>query len=260
MSAQLTFSFFLMSTKQCKQGILNKNKWRKSRGVTMAREINYQNEAYAAIKNLILKSQLIPGQKISKNELVDLLDIGDTPVREAILLLKNEGLFHVIPQSGTYVSKINLQEVFEAKFVRENIEKIVFAEVCTQITQEQLQELEKKVKIQRIYFEANDQEMYFKLDEEFHRYFYEITNKLFVWQWIQSINISFNRCRYLRLEVKELKWQDILEEHEKMIELIRQGKKQALIELAVAHMERIHHDVKIILQQFPDYFEGNPNE
>lgn len=221
----------------------------------MVREANYQNEAYDAIKHLILTSELIPGQRISKNKLVEILGIGETPIREAIIRLRKEGLFHVIPQSGTYVSKINIQEIFQAKFVRENIERLVFEEVCDQITPAQIQELEMKLKIQQIYFEAKDREMYFKLDEEFHRFFYEIVSKLFVWDWIQLINLSFNRCRYLRLEVRELKWDKILEQHQEMVQLVKEKNKQSLGELVIKHIDMIDSDVKIIMKHFPDYFE-----
>jgi Transcriptional regulators len=137
----------------------------------MPREVNYQNEAYDRIKQLIVTSELIPGQRISKNELVKQLGIGETPIREAIILLRKDGLFQIVPQSGTYVSKINLQEMFQARFVRENIETMIFETVCDVITEEQLQELERQLKIQRIYFEEGNREMYFKLDEEFHHFF-----------------------------------------------------------------------------------------
>lgn len=221
----------------------------------MVREANYQNEAYDAIKHLILTSELIPGQRISKNKLVEILGIGETPIREAIIRLRKEGLFHVIPQSGTYVSKINIQEVFQAKFVRENIERLVFEEVCDRISISEIQELEMKLKIQKIYFDVKDKEMYFKLDEEFHRYFYEVVQKLYVWDWIQLINLSFNRCRYLRLQVNELKWEAILDQHQQMIELIKVKDKCSLGNLVVKHIDMIDHDIHVIKKHFPDYFE-----
>ena len=221
----------------------------------MPREINYQNEAYDQIKHLILTSELIPGQRISKNELVKKLGIGETPIREAIILLRKDGLFQIVPQSGTYVSKINLQEMFEARFVRENIETMIFETVCDVITEEQLQEVERQLKIQRIYFEEGNREMYFKLDDEFHHFFYEIADKNYVWQGLQAMNISFNRCRYLRLDIKELKWQNILEQHEEMVALVRNREKEKLGQLIREHIGMIDTDVKIIRAQFPDYFE-----
>ncbi len=49
-----------------------------------------------------------------------MLDIGDTPLERPFFQLKREGLLVIRPQSGTFISKINMQQVREAKFVREN--------------------------------------------------------------------------------------------------------------------------------------------
>ena len=46
----------------------------------------------------------MPGQKISEKDIKTDIGIVRTPVREAILRLKQEGLINVIPKSGTYIS------------------------------------------------------------------------------------------------------------------------------------------------------------
>ena len=61
---------------------------------------NYQDEAYTAIKQMILSMQLTPGEKVDKYELSTQLNIGVTSIREAIIRLRREGLFDVIPQIG----------------------------------------------------------------------------------------------------------------------------------------------------------------
>lgn len=216
---------------------------------------NNQTRAYEQIKELILKDQLQPGQKISKKELVHITGIGDTPVREAILRLQKEGLFSVIPQSGTYVSKINLQEVYQARFVRENIEKIVMQEVCDVITAEQLNELDKMLKIQGVFFEAKDTHRYFSLDEEFHRFFYEIANKTFVWQWLQQMNTALNRYRYLRLEVEELGWENILAEHHQILTALKEKDKEQIALIVSKHIHKVNEDASAVIKTFPDYFE-----
>lgn len=86
---------------------------------------NYQDEAYTAIKQMILSMQLTPGEKVDKYELSTQLNIGVTPIREAIIRLRREGLFDVIPQSGTYVSKINVDEMNQGRFARVELEKLL---------------------------------------------------------------------------------------------------------------------------------------
>ena len=56
----------------------------------------------------------MPGQKISEKDIKTDIEIVRTPVREAILRLKQEGLINVIPKSGTYISLIELDRVHDA--------------------------------------------------------------------------------------------------------------------------------------------------
>lgn len=233
----------------------------------MSRMFNYQNAAYQVIKDLILKSDLIPDQKVSKKDLTKMIGIGDTPVREAIIQLREEGLLRVVPQSGTFVSKISLQEVKEARFVRQNIERLVVEEAFEKITPREIQELENKVTIQQAYkvtmqhdyIDPGNHDIFFKLDEEFHEFFYQLANKKYVWEWMQSLNISLNRYRYLRIELKDLSWDNIIDEHENIVRLIKEGKKKELGEQVVSHLDMLDKDLEIVIEAFPEYFDLDKN-
>lgn len=67
-----------------------------------------QSQAYQAIRKQIIYADLEPGRKISEKALEEHLAIGRTPIREALIQLRQQELVYTIPQSGTYVSKINL--------------------------------------------------------------------------------------------------------------------------------------------------------
>ncbi len=221
----------------------------------MVKSTKNKEDAYDIVKDMILKSELKPGSKVSKNELTELLGIGETPVREIIFRLNREGLFQVIPQSGTYVSKIDLQEVYEAIFVRETLEKLIIMEACDVITEEQIKELEMKIQIQKIYDDVDDYDSFFEQDEEFHAFFYLIADKLHVWKWLQLLNLQLNRYRYLRLEVKELPRYHITEGHENLVKLIKEKRKPELEEAISKHLHLIDNDAAKVIKAFPDYFE-----
>ncbi|MBR8699700.1 GntR family transcriptional regulator [Enterococcus casseliflavus] len=87
-----------------------------------------------------------------------MLDIGDTPVREAILQLKREGLLVIRPQSGTFISKINMQQVREAKFVREKLESAIVVEAIGIIDDAQIESLRQIVEMQEIYLKNGNSE------------------------------------------------------------------------------------------------------
>ena len=51
--------------------------------------------AYAGLRRMILDCRLLPGQTVSQADLVALLGIGRTPIREAVRMLQQEGLMVV---------------------------------------------------------------------------------------------------------------------------------------------------------------------
>ncbi|WP_261805881.1 GntR family transcriptional regulator [Lapidilactobacillus luobeiensis] len=221
----------------------------------MVEVINYQDEAYSAIKKMILSLELLPGSKVNKNDLAQTLDVGVTPLREAIIRLQREGLFDVIAQRGTYVSKINLDEVYQARFVRENIEKLVCQEAAALASPSQLLDLKKILQLQKVYLQSNDYENFFALDEDFHRLFYTIARKEFIWRWLQPLNLQFDRFRFLRLEVKSLNWDKIIEQHTQIVHYTEQNDAPALEAIVIKHLHMVDEDTRIVTETFPDYFK-----
>lgn len=92
------------------------------------------DQAYHLLRQQILTFDLVPGQKISETKLTADLPYGRTPIREAILQLKSEGLLTVVPQSGTYIAKVDLQIAEQARYAREQIEPQIMRDALTRLT------------------------------------------------------------------------------------------------------------------------------
>ncbi len=80
---------------------------------------------YNTIKKNIINLNIKPGDRISEKEIADMLNLSRTPVREAFIKLSKEGVVNVLPQRGTYISRIDLKQVEEARFIRASLEKAV---------------------------------------------------------------------------------------------------------------------------------------
>src|SRR4051812_25411037 len=98
--------------------------------------VNAKEFAYEQIKTEILKLSLLPGTKISEKTMSDRLNVSRTPIREAFLKLAQEELLTIVPQSGTFVSLINLDLAEEARFVREIMETTIVGQCCKNLTVE----------------------------------------------------------------------------------------------------------------------------
>lgn len=90
----------------------------------IARPAPIVEEVVRAIREMIVQGVVAPGEKLSENALAAELGVSTTPVREAIALLRREGLVTVQPQSGTYVFKLQpgeLNQLCELRFALEPV-------------------------------------------------------------------------------------------------------------------------------------------
>lgn len=73
-------------------------------------------EVRTKIRSMILDSELKPGQRLIEDDLIQLLNVGRTPVREALLILQGEGL--VARNRGWEVQGVDhlqIQVIFESR-------------------------------------------------------------------------------------------------------------------------------------------------
>jgi DNA-binding GntR family transcriptional regulator len=78
--------------------------------------------AKESIRRAIVDGHLAFGSQLSENVLAGQLGVSKTPVREALVQLKLEGLVEVQPQSGTYVFQPTVEQVREICRFREIVE------------------------------------------------------------------------------------------------------------------------------------------
>ena len=81
-----------------------------------------RSQVYNILKENIISAGLEPGSQVSEQELGDELKVSRTPVREALIHLAQEELVEIIPQKGTYISKINIEAVEESRYMRQILE------------------------------------------------------------------------------------------------------------------------------------------
>jgi DNA-binding GntR family transcriptional regulator len=83
--------------------------------------------AYDAIESLISTLRLVPGSPIVEAELVEITQLGRTPVREALLRMVSIGLIDQQPRRGLIVSHIDIAEHLDVIQTRRVLERLIAA-------------------------------------------------------------------------------------------------------------------------------------
>lgn len=86
------------------------------------RSLSQTVKAQVTVRELILRGELNPGERVSELQMVERLGVSRTPVRMALVRLEEEGLLEAISSGGFAVKAFTEQEVFEAIEIRGALE------------------------------------------------------------------------------------------------------------------------------------------
>lgn len=81
--------------------------------------------AHQKLEELIVTLELKPGSVWSEQSLAEVVEIGRTPVREAIKRLEADRLIVTVPRHGVRISEINLYEQLQVVELRSHLERII---------------------------------------------------------------------------------------------------------------------------------------
>ena len=81
-------------------------------------KLQNSEEIFNDLLEKIIDLVLLPGQKLSENKTGEEYGVSRTVVRSAFLRLQQLGFLEVLPQSGTFVTKIDFHYIKSALLLR----------------------------------------------------------------------------------------------------------------------------------------------
>jgi DNA-binding GntR family transcriptional regulator len=188
------------------------------------------------LREAIINDQLRPGQRIVEREIAEAMETSRGPVRDALLLLENEGLVVRYPHRGTFVTELSLEDAEEIYTLRQAIESLAVEYVLQRATPEDLAGLDKQVQEMAAEVEAGYAlEKATELDMEFHRTLCRISGHrrlLEAWEALST------QTRVLLLTHRRRNPRDFTERavdwHRRLVQAIRLGD----VELARAELQK----------------------
>lgn len=125
--------------------------------------------AEEAIRTAIIEGQLKFGDHLSEARLSRTLGISKTPVREALLKMKTEGLIETHPKRGTYVFRVRPEDIDALCEAREVLELAALRLGLARGRVALAAKLASVVADMRKALHADDFRAYQRLDADFHR-------------------------------------------------------------------------------------------
>ncbi|MDP9835818.1 DNA-binding GntR family transcriptional regulator [Neorhizobium huautlense] len=222
------------------------------RGGQLDRSRQVALQVHEILRERILKVELVPGTVLSRSSLQMEFGVSQTPVRDALMRLQEEGMVDVYPQYATVVAKIDINHARQAQFLRLSIELEAVRRLTEDRSTTTAAELSEILLRQRAVATPETHDRFDEIDREFHRHLYERMGMEQLWANVRRQSVHLDRLRRLNLPMPG-KMQTVLADHEAIVDGIRSGKVEAATAALRKHLSGTLSIIDVISAEFPDY-------
>jgi DNA-binding GntR family transcriptional regulator len=180
------------------------------------------NLAVERIRASIVEGSLALGEQISESALAARLGISKTPVREALLALKLDGLVEIHPQRGTFVFRVTEEQVAEICRFREILEAAALGEAMARDRVALVARLDENLRAMARAHGSRDARQLPQLDAEFHGAILEFCGNHYLRAAYRLIEHKIHALRW-RLPESNEQIRHCQHNHAVIVEQIREG-------------------------------------
>jgi DNA-binding GntR family transcriptional regulator len=199
------------------------------------------DQAYHAIRGLIVSLELAPGAVIDERQLVERLAIGRTPVREALRRLAQERLVEVYPRRGLFVTGVDVRELARLSEVREVLEPEAARLAAERATDADRRELGALL----VELDTAGGEL-MALDERIHRAVYRAAHNDLLEATLEQYYVLALRIWSMALD-RAHDLGEAVEEHRALLEAIRSGDAERAADTMRAHVRNFEQAMHRVL-------------
>lgn len=205
-----------------------------------------------ALRAAIISLELAPGIALDRADLAQRFGVSQTPVRDALIRLSEEGLVVVRAQYTTQVSRIDVPAAREAHFLRRSIEIEIARQLATAHDEAVIAELHTQLARQAELAAKKDFLGFIAADKEFHRLMYVAAGLPRLWSVVVRMSGHVDRLRLLHIPTAG-KTESILGAHRTILQAIESSDAEAAQQAVRDHLSGTLASVEEIQQRYPEY-------
>ena len=212
-----------------------------------------KQKVYTNLQRSIIELEYKPGELLRKQELCKEFGISRTPLGEAIALLMQDGLVEVVPQAGTYVARLSMDDLHEGAFIREALELAAIKLLADIITEPQLVKLKRNLRLQRVFIDDEDFQGFYALDAQFHAMLLDFTGFEKLNRVANSAWINVDRVRRLLLPIAE-RVEETYQEHVEIFGTLERRHPTEASNALEKHLGKLMTYITPLEKSYPEYF------
>lgn len=200
--------------------------------------MNQADIAYSRLKQLILDGTLPAGAQMLEQEAAQRLDMSRTPVREAMVRLRQDGMVEIRPRHGMRVLPVSARDMADIYEVLTALEGTAAETVARRgLSARPLNLLRNAVNDMGRALEAGDLMAWAEADERFHSQLVQMSGNTRLIQMVGQLWDQAHRARMLTLKLRPTPTNSVAE-HAALVDAIASGDPVAARQIHEDHRRR----------------------
>jgi DNA-binding GntR family transcriptional regulator len=152
--------------------------------------------AYHRLEEAIVTLSLRPGAVLTEAQLIALVGVGRTPVREALIRLAQQGMVEILPRKGVVVAGIDAIDIMAALDAREVLERLIASDAAKRASPRERIAIVEKARAMRAAAEIGDANVYMRLDKELDVLVAEAARSPYATRAVEPLQALIRRAWY----------------------------------------------------------------
>ena len=214
------------------------------------------HRVYEDLRHLIVSLAMPPDTTIDRAQIAERYGVSQSPVREALKQLEQDGLIRAFPQSRTEVTRIDLTRVREEHFMRTAAECEVARTLAGERGGSALTTARGLLRMQEaLVGDVAQIDLFRQLDDAFHECLFEGVGQLALYRHIRSRSGNLARVRTLDLP-SDGKMRAVLDAHVQVLRGIEAGDRAAAADAMREHLSGTVERLTTIFRDHQQLFRG----
>jgi DNA-binding GntR family transcriptional regulator len=188
------------------------------------------------LREMIVETQLVPGERIDEKNLCQVFGISRTPLREALKVLASEGLVDLLPNRSSRVTPLTQENVGELFEVLSWLDFQAGQLAARRATEKDIAALRNIHERMMRHHRAGERVSYFRLNRELHTKIVEVAGNSVLSGIYANLMAQAQRARFIAIQSQD-HWDRGVQEHEAIIEVLAASDGPRLGQLLMEHVQ-----------------------
>jgi DNA-binding GntR family transcriptional regulator len=191
------------------------------------------SEVTARLRNLIVESEIKPGDRVPELELSKALGVSRTPIREALKVLASEGLVDLLPLRGAVVKSFSSKDAADMLEVMGLLESFAAQKAC-KAEQQRIDRVLAMHDKMKVLFAKGKRPEYFDLNQKIHDALVDMADNESLTMLHSNLSKRMRSLRYSGNSTPD-NWRGALEDHEQIAQALARRDVKKIQKAVIDH-------------------------